>query len=162
MVQCDDDHAAGDLRMLEHAPAERRELARPDLSGRHERRAGDRARQTHDDRRSTPQLHDWKAAAVCVDGELREVALEPGREVVLSKRRARRAARVDIVVAGHDRHARRVEAEVVLDHVAGALELAFEREVGEVAGDDDVVRPGARHLARDGADVRGAVDDLRL
>ena len=49
------------------------------------------------------------------------------------------------------------EAEVLLEELAHRDELLLEREVREVAGDDDVIDLGARDLARDGAHVRGAM-----
>src|ERR1700690_2460940 len=65
---------------------------------------------------------------------------------------------VHIVVARHDGHLRRIESELVLDHVTRELVLRLEREVRHVARDHHVLHAEPRNLPRDRLDVSGPVD----
>ncbi len=67
------------------------------------------------------------------------------------------ALRVEIVVSGDEADVARLEVELAFEDGARACELGLEREVRDVARDDDVVDARARDLARERANVRGAV-----
>jgi len=155
-MERDEHDPRGDLRVRQHA-SQRCELFAPQLARRHEGRPRHRAGEGHDGH-FAPELDDGEASASRVDRELGEIAHQVRREVALEATRGERPARVEIVIARDDRHARGVEAELALEEVAHELVFALEREVREVAGDDDVLDVEASDLAGDGAYVGRAVD----
>jgi len=140
---------------------ERLDLLLPDLAGGDEREARDGARQT-DDRERSAELHDREAAEVDLRRQLRQIALEVRREETREALRLHRAARVEVVVAGHDRDVLGRHPQLVGDETEHGLELLLEREVREVAGDDDVVDLRRRDGAGDGLHMRRAMLVLTL
>ena len=156
MMEQDDGRALLHLGVREHA-RERVELrVRPSSPAATNGGARHRAREA-DDRARPAELHERESA------RRRRRRRGRGRTARYSakncaKRARERAARVEVVVAGDDADVARVEVGARPRGARAPLELGLEREVREVAGDDDVIDLAPRDLARDGAHVRGAMD----
>ncbi len=121
-------------------PFESVELTIADRPGGDEGKASDGARQTHDGDRTT-QSNEGKGAALTRSSAVeRKITRHVGAEPRAEALRSHGATRVRIVIAWDEAHVIGVEPEAA-EEIVDAIELTLEREIGDVAGDHDVVDP---------------------
>src|SRR5262245_44912490 len=117
----EDRRAPSDLIVSQDA-RERLELFRSELSRGDERQARDRAGHADEGKRPA-KLHDRKATERDVCCQVRQVALEVGREETSESSRTHRTTCVEVVVTRDDRDVLRIDAELLLDESAHPFEL---------------------------------------
>lgn len=148
MVDEHDRRATRDLGMREDAH-EHVELLPTEVTGRDERGARHCAREA-DDRDGPAEPDARKAPSRHVLRELGQVAREERAEVVREAPLALDVRKVDVVVAGDDGDLGRTRD--VLEQPHGFFVLTLEREVREVACDDDLIAL-ARRRGEDSVEV---------
>ncbi len=135
MVHEDHRRAPGHLGVGEDL-LERCELAHADASARDERGPRDGARQ-RDDRGGPAQLDAGERTLRQVARERGQVAAQERAEVVQEPPLRLHGGQIDVVVS---RHGRDLDgASDAVEDGARLLELALEREVGDVAGHDELI-----------------------
>src|SRR5262252_3813134 len=81
-----------------------------------------------------------------------KIGLQIRGKVMSKSPRSLRPPRVDIVIARNQAHRARGQTEHVVEQATRCLELDFEREVGDIAADDQMIDGSPSEMLENGAE----------